>query len=327
MNILIEHNGVIPALKYGGTERAIWYLGKELTKMGHHVTYLVNKGSSCDFAPIIFYDKEKTLRKQIPPSIDIIHFLSKNSEPIDKPYIVTIQGNVNDHREFDINTVFVSKDHAARFGSISFVYNGMDWDDYGKPDLNNKRNYFHFLGDAAWRLKNVKGAIDIINATKNERLKVLGGTRLNFNMGFRFTISPRVKFYGMVGGEEKNRLLQGSKGLIFPVKWSEPFGIALIESLYFGCPVFGTPYGSLPEIINKEVGFLCNSKDRLAEEVQNVDSYSRQTCHEYARDIFNSKLMAEAYLKKYEMVLNGEQLNRVPPKLIKIQTDKFLEWH
>ena len=37
--------------------------------------------------------------------------------------------------------------------------------------------------------------------------------------------------------------------------------------------------------------------------------------------------MAEAYLKKYEMVLNGEQLNRVPPKLIKIQTDKFLECH
>ena len=327
MNILIEYNGVIPALKYGGTERAIWYLGKELTKMGHDITYLVNKGSSCDFAPILFYDKEKPLQEQVPPSTDIIHFLSKNAEPINKPYIVTIQGNVNDQREFDMNTVFVSKDHAARFGSTSFVYNGMDWDDYAKPDLNNKRNYFHFLGDAAWRLKNVKGAIDIINATKKERLKVLGGHRLNFNMGFRFTISPRVKFYGMVGGEEKNRLLQGSKGLIFPVKWSEPFGIALTESLYFGCPVFGTPYGSLPEIINKEVGFLSNSKDRLAEEVQNVDRYSRVTCHEYARDLFNSKLMAEAYVKKYEMVLNGEQLNSVPPKLITIQTEKFLEWN
>lgn len=327
MNILIEYNGLIPALKYGGTERAIWYLGKELTKMGHDITYLVNKGSSCDFAPILFYDKEKPLQEQVPPSTDIIHFLSKNAEPINKPYIVTIQGNVNDQREFDMNTVFVSKDHAARFGSTSFVYNGMDWDDYAKPDLNNKRNYFHFLGDAAWRLKNVKGAIDIINATKKERLKVLGGHRLNFNMGFRFTISPRVKFYGMVGGEEKNRLLQGSKGLIFPVKWSEPFGIALTESLYFGCPVFGTPYGSLPEIINKEVGFLSNSKDRLAEEVQNVDRYSRVTCHEYARDLFNSKLMAEAYVKKYEMVLNGEQLNSVPPKLITIQTEKFLEWN
>ena len=327
MNILIEYSGIIPAIKYGGTERAIWYLGKELTKMGHYVTYLVLKGSSCDFAPILFYDKEKTLSEQIPSSTDIIHFLSKNAEPVEKPYIVTIQGNVNDQREFDSNTVFVSKDHAARFGSESYVYNGMDWDDYGKPDLFNKRNYFHFLGDAAWRLKNVQGAIDVIKGTKNERLKVLGGTRLNLNMGFRFTTSTRVSFCGMVGGEEKLRLLEGSKGLIFPVKWSEPFGIALTESLYFGCPVFGTPYGSLPEIINEEVGFLSNSKNKLVEAVENVEHYSRVTCHEYARDIFNSKLMAEAYLKKYEKVLNGGQLNSVPPKLITIQTEKFLEWN
>ncbi len=326
MNILIEYAGIIPAIKYGGTERAIWYLGKELTKMGHHVTYLVLKGSSCDFASILFYDREKTLAEQIPPSTDIIHFLSKNAEQIEKPYIVTIQGNVNDQREFDINTVFVSKDHASRFGSDSYVYNGMDWDDYGKPDLFNKRNYFHFLGDAAWRLKNVQGAIDVIKGTKKEKLKVLGGTRLNLNMGFRFTISPRIHFCGMVGGEKKNQLLQGSKGLIFPVKWSEPFGIALTESLYFGCPVFGTPYGSLPEIINEQVGFLSNSKERLSEAVENVDHYSRVTCHEYARDIFNSKKMAEQYLKKYWLVLNGEQLNRLPPKLKKIQSEKFLEW-
>jgi len=326
MNILIEYNGIIPAIKYGGTERAIWYLGKELVKMGHHVTYLVNKGSYCDFASILFYDHEKTLAEQVPASTDIIHFLSKTAEPIKKPYIVTIQGNVNDQREFDTNTVFVSKDHANRFESDSFVYNGMDWEDYGKPDLFNKRNYFHFLGDAAWRLKNVQGAIDIIKGTKKERLKVLGGTRLNINMGFRFTTSTRVSFCGMVGGEEKLRLLQGSKGLIFPVKWSEPFGIALTESLYFGCPVFGTPYGSLPEIINSEVGFLSNSKEKLTEAVENVDHYSRVTCHEYARDIFNSKKMAEEYLKKYSMVLNGEELNKFPPKLKKIQQEKFLEW-
>ena len=217
MNILIEYNGLIPALKYGGTERAIWYLGKELTKMGHDITYLVNKGSSCDFAPILFYDKEKTLQEQVPPSTDIIHFLSKNAEPIDKPYIVTIQGNVNDQREFDMNTVFVSKDHAARFGSTSFVYNGMDWDDYGKPDLNNKRNDFHFLGDAARRLKNVIGAIDVIHAAKTDRLKVLRGKRLNLHWCLRFTMSPRLKFYVLFGVSNKNRLLPGSTVLFFPL--------------------------------------------------------------------------------------------------------------
>lgn len=326
MNILIVNPGIIPAIKYGGTERVIWYLGKELAKMGHKITYLVSVGSYCDFANVLFFNKEKSLSAQIPHFIDIVHFNFTPTEPIEKPYIVTIHGNCNDFREFNINSVFVSKNHADRFGAEAFVYNGLDWTDYSKPNLFNKRDYFHFLGKAAWRLKNVKGAIDVIKGTKDEKLKVLGGHRLNFKMGFRFTISPRIKFCNMVGGTEKNLLLEGSKGLIFPVRWNEPFGLALIESLYFGCPILGTPYGSLPEIVTAEVGFLSNSADTLSKEVKNIEQFSRARCHEYASDAFNSKKMAELYLDKYQRVLNGEQLNKLAPKLIEKQTKKLLVW-
>jgi len=326
MNILIVGSGIIPARKYGGIERVIWYLGKELSKMGHKVTFLVSRGSSCDFADVLFYDHGKKLSEQIPASIDIVHFNDMPSEWIEKPYIVTIHGNCNDFREFDLNTVFVSKDHANRFGSDSFVHNGLDWDDYGNPDLSGKRNKFHFLGKAAWSVKNVQGAIDVIKATKNEELMVLGGHRLNLKMGFRFTPGSRIHFYGMVGGEEKNSLLMKSKGLIFPVRWNEPFGLALIESLFFGCPVFGTPYGSLPEIVNPEVGFLSNKSDELVGEIENADRYSREQCHNYALELFNSKKMAGSYLEKYTKVLNGSKLNILPPQLIEKQTKKLLEW-
>ena len=326
MNVLLVHTGIIPAKKYGGIERVIWYLGKELTKMGHKVTFLVNKGSHCDFASILILDPKKSISEQIPLSADIIHFSFKPSEPIKKPYIITIHGNCNDFSGFDDNSVFVSKNHAKRYGSSSFVYNGLDWDDYGKPNLLNKRNYFHFLGKAAWRVKNVKGAIDIIKKTKSERLKVLGGYRLNIKMGFRFTISSRIGFCGMVGGEKRKLLLEGSKGLLFPVRWNEPFGLAVIESLYYGCPVFGTPYGSLPELITADIGFLSNSSQVLSEEIENSDRFSRQNCHNYALDQFNSRKMTELYLEKYLMVLNGEQLNKIPPKLIEKQTEKLLDW-
>jgi glycosyltransferase involved in cell wall biosynthesis len=238
-----------------------------------------------------------------------------------------MRGNRNDFHEFNINTVFISRNHAARFGSTTFIYNGLDWDDYGDPGLNNKREYFHFLAKAAWRLKNVKGAIDVIKKTKSETLKVLGGTRLNFNMGFRLTLSPRVSFCGSVGGERKNSLLRHSKGLLFPVKWHEPFGLAVIESLYFGCPAFVTPYGSLPELVIPEVGFITNNSSDMAEAIKQVDSYSRKRCHEYARDTFNSGNLAEAYLKKYELVMNGHTLNDKKPRLVKQQEEKFLEWH
>jgi glycosyltransferase involved in cell wall biosynthesis len=326
MNILIVNNTKIPVSNYGGTERVIWYLGKELNKMGHKVFYLVSPGSYSDFATVLNFDKEKSLSSQIPDYIDFVHFNINPEEEIRKPYLITKHGNFNDLKTFDVNTVFVSKNHANRFGSSSFIYNGLDWDDYGKPDLTNNRNYFHFLGNAAWRIKNVKGAIDIIKATKKEKLKVLGGNRLNINMGFRFTLSPRIGFCGMVGGEKKNKLLEGSKGLIFPVRWNEPFGLAIIESLYFGCPVFGTPYGSLPELVNSEIGYLSKSSKILTQEVENIEDYSRVKCHDYAVELFNSRKMAESYLEKYAIVLNGGQLNKVPPKLIEIQTKKFLEW-
>lgn len=326
MNILIVNNTVIPALRYGGTERVIWYLGKELVKLGHNVSYLVKQGSWCDFANVIFIDELRPIADQIPDDIDVVHLNFNVDTPLNKPYIVTVHGNRNDTGELDINSVFVSKNHAERYGSQSFVYNGLDWEDYGNPMLDNKRNYFHFLGDAAWRVKNIKGAINVILNTPKERLAVLGGTRLNLRMGFRLTLSPRIRFYGMVGGEKKLNLLQNSKGMVFPVRWHEPFGLALTESLYFGCPVLGTPYGSLPEIINNEVGFLSSKSEELTAAAININSFSRKHCHQYARDCFNSQIMAHAYLEKYETVLNGNTLNAAPPRLQIVQDVKFLPW-
>ncbi|WP_256010765.1 glycosyltransferase [Desertivirga xinjiangensis] len=328
MHILIVYPGIIPVTLYGGTERVIWYLGKELLQLGHKVTYLARKGSSCSFAPVIAFDPAKAISYQIPEDVDVVHF---NFSPGDlsrmtKPYVITMHGNTNDQSMFDRNTIFISKNHADRFGSEVFVHNGLDWSDYLKPDFFVDRQRFHFLGNAAWRVKNVRGAIDVITRTKNEKLDVLGGVRFNVKMGLRFTFSPRVRFYGMVGGEQKFELLNRSKGLIFPVRWHEPFGLAIIESLYFGCPVFGTPYGSLPEIVSAEVGYLSNNATKLLEAIESSAAFSSKKCHEYAVEMFNSKKMALSYLENYEKVLAGEMLNEYPPSLKEVQTVKFLDW-
>ena len=318
MHIAIVYEGVIPAKTYGGIQRSIWYLGNELVNRGHKVTYMVGAGSECPFARVIHLNDTRTVAEQIPEDIDIVHLChlsSKRRGEISKPYIYNLRGNIYDDRPLDLNTVFISANHAMRYGSETFVYNGMDWDDYGPVDLDAPRKYFHFLGKAAWRIKNVRGAIKIIHKTPREKLWVLGGYRLNINMGFRLTLSPRVKFCGMVGGMEKSSLIQGSKGLILPVLWDEPFGNAMTESLYFGCPVFATPYGSQKEIVIPEVGVLSDSSDELARAVMEVDSFSRKRCHEYARDNFNSGVMANGYLSIYERVLNGEKLHDKPPQL------------
>lgn len=325
MNILIAHYTKIPAVKYGGTERVIADLGRALTQMGHKVFFMVEAGSYCDFATVLPIEPGKPVEQQVPNFIDVVHFHFRPKTFTQKPYIVTAHGNAWPGEMLDKNTVFVSKNHAERHNSNCFVYNGLHWQGYGAVRRNNTRKYFHFLGDAAWRVKNVKGAIKVITHTPAERLMVLGGNRLNFRMGFRLTFSPRISFAGMVGGNKKLELLQQSKGLIFPVRWHEPFGLAIIESLYMGCPVFGTPYGSLPEIVHPSVGYLCTNSLEMAKAVLQTDSYDRVVCHEYSADNFNALNMAKAYVKKYEQVLNGVPLHNHHPAATAV-APKFLEW-
>lgn len=315
MHVLMVHpTAHIPVTTYGGTERVLWALGKELARMGHRVTYLVREGS-CPFAQVIAWDGERTLAEQMPGDVDVLHFHADppEGESLRKPYVFTFQSAGRSRSTLDRNTIFVSRSHARRFASDCFIHNGLDWDDYGSPDLGRERTYVHFLGDAAWRVKNVRGAIRIARAA-GETLYVLGGRRINFRMGFRLTLSPHVKFFGWVGGEEKLKLIGGSKGLVFPVRWHEPFGLAIIESLFFGCPVFGTPYGSLPELVPADVGHLSARAADLAEAVRNSGAFDRRRCHDYAVASFNSRVMALAYLSKYEKVLGGEPLNPVPPR-------------
>src|ERR671912_175456 len=139
MHICIVNNSVIPALVYGGTERVIWWLGKELVRLGHKVTYIVAPGSQCPFAEVVGYDSTLPLNKLIPADADVVHLHHLGNEKPLKPYLVTMHGNINEQYALEVNTVFVSENHAKRFGSSCFVYNGIDPDDYGKPRFDNSR--------------------------------------------------------------------------------------------------------------------------------------------------------------------------------------------
>jgi hypothetical protein len=85
LHILIAYWGIIPTPKYGGISRVIWHLGKELTQMGHKVSFLVEKGSYCDFARIITYDHNRTLASQIPEDVDLVHLQMSIAEDLPKP--------------------------------------------------------------------------------------------------------------------------------------------------------------------------------------------------------------------------------------------------
>jgi glycosyltransferase involved in cell wall biosynthesis len=302
----------LPAAAYGGIERVVWWLAKEQSAGGHEVVLLADAGSECPFAAVVLRDPHLPIEGQIPADADVVHFHNPYRGPLERPYLVTVHGNPRVGEISDRNAVFISRDHAIRNGSDVFVYNGLDPEAYGNPRLEWTRGYFHFLGKAAWRVKNVRGAIRVARKA-GLPLTVLGGRRLNVHMGFRFTPDRNVSFAGMVGGELKNRLLASSRGLIFPVLWPEPFGLAVVESLYFGCPVLATPYGALPELVPPDVGLLSASSDELADAARGIDAFSRRRCHEWVMDRFTARTMAAEYLKLYERVVSGEILNRQAP--------------
>ena len=311
MHVLLINNSPIPVYGYGGTERVIWDLGKTLARLGHQVSYLVPAGSHCDFGRVLPIDTARSWAEQIPDDVDIAHFQFNPHVELDRPYLVTEHGNARKPKPLPRNTVFLSRNHANRYGSTEYVYNGLDWEAYGPVDFERPRSRYHFLGKAAWSVKNVRGAIKVAKLAGVE-LDVLGGDRFQFKRGFRFTFSRQIHFHGMVGGEQKNSLLNGSRGLIFPVRWHEPFGLAIIESLYFGCPVFSTPYGALPELIGPEYGALASTAQELADAIRSR-VFDARACHAYAKQRFHARAMAETYVRVYERILDGEQLHQQAP--------------
>ncbi|MBL7827027.1 MAG: hypothetical protein JNJ57_10380 [Saprospiraceae bacterium] len=342
MNILLVCDCNLPVSAYDDKARMVWWLGKALFQLGHHVTLMLKDTVVCDFATTLVQNKQKSLNEQIPAHIDLIHFHCDPKTEPDRPYLITYHEVSSGARSFDPNTVFLSDRHAHMHHGSVFVYPGADFESYTPPDLGAKRIWYHFLGDAGKKGRNVRGAIDLTDKAGG-RLHVVGGTRVNFRQGFRIPLSTTARFHGALSPDGRDMIVNASKGLVLPVLWPEPFSLAVVESLFYGCPVFGTPFGALPEQLGKkpggkssqfptsgtveafysDYGCLSVKKTELVEAIRNVDEYEREKCHEYALSRFSSKRMAEEYLALYEKVLKGGVLHENPPAVEEGMSDKM----
>lgn len=301
----------IPPKDYGGTERVLWGLYQGQKSLGHEVKFITkNKSINPD---ALYFNEEQSLESQIEGWADIIHFHYPYHGDINTPFVCTEHSNSEVEKEYPINTIYLSSKHAENYSANCFVHNGLYWPDYGEPNFNPK-HYVHFLAKASWRIKNLQGSVRIAQKA-NIPIHILGGKRFNIRRNPYFYSSSKLTFHGMIGGKQKNELVRNSKGLIFPVLWHEPFGLAVIESLYLGCPILATPFGSLPDIITQEnLGLLSDSYSVLIEAVENIDRFDRRACHDHAQTYFSHVAMAKSYVQCYEKVLAGEALNAAKPK-------------
>ncbi|MEK6580584.1 MAG: glycosyltransferase, partial [Bdellovibrionota bacterium] len=159
-----------------------------------------------------------------------------------------------------------------------------------------------FLAKASWKVKNLTGAVQIARST-GLNLEVLGSRDLPWPLSVTKKLWFKgVRYRGMVDDGEKRAVLKNARALLFPVRWHEPFGIAITEALASGCPVFGTPYGSLPELVPQDVGCLSTQASDLAHALL-TRTFSPITCRARVLNGLTHLDMARGYERLYEKLL------------------------
>lgn len=119
---------------------------------------------------------------------------------------------------------------------------------------------------------------------------------------------------------------QNSKLFLFPLRWEEPFGLTLIESMSCGTPIVTYARGSTPEIVKDgETGFIVNPSDEdirgnwiikktgiegLCEAVERIYAMPeaeyrqmRLNCRAHVEKNFTVEHMVDQYVEVYKEIL------------------------
>jgi len=334
MHVTIYRPGKIPIPPpgYGGAQRVIYWLGKALVELGHQVTLIANARSHIPGAELrVIGENEKDPRawvRLVPGNTDIVQLFNTPVVEMPKPFLVRVGGNGRPGERFHPNTLFLSRNHAANHGSRHFVHNGLDPEDYAFSE--KREDYAVFLAKARWPVKNLHGAVQVARRAGLE-LRVIGSRNWPLNLHRLLPTIRGVRYGGTFGGPIKRDWLARARCLIFPVRWHEPFGIAVIEALASGCYVAATPYGSLPEIITPETGVLSARAGELAEAVKNPQRFNPRACRDRVlRGGFTIADCARGYLRYYERILThgslGEPDEPAPATRPGFVANQLLPW-
>lgn len=303
----------LPVSLYGGTERIVEWLARQLLLRGHEVTLLGPRGSFLPGVRSVVATNAREAGEAMPRDIDIVHAHGWTNARFDRPTLWTLHGNAPGS-SFEGNWNFISRDHARRHGRNTFVYNGIPVDEvYFQAAKGDRHLFFSRINRPG---KNVTRAIDLahrydigLDLAGGSRWELLTRSAVRREGAFFRSLSSRFRFHGMVGGWNKARLLAESRSLLFPIRWDEPFGLVVVEALLAGTPVIAAPRGAIPELMSDDVGFLCETDAEYGAAFEAVRTIDPGRCRDFAAATFPVGRMTDGYLELYRRILDGETLD------------------
>jgi glycosyltransferase involved in cell wall biosynthesis len=332
----------VPPKFYGGTERVVSYLTEALVDLGHDVTLFASGDSRTtatleaawpralrldpstrDVLAPHFLMLEKVRR--VAHEFDVLHFhldylpFSLFSQ-LDTPFVTTLHGRLDLPELQAVFNTFpkapvVSISDSQRLplpqaNWLDTIYHGLP-EKLLTPQTLKEPPYLAFLG----RLSPEKGA-DVairIAAQSGLPLKIAAKIDKADQRYFKMEIEPllsqaHVEFLGEISEQQKPGFLSGAKALLFPIDWSEPFGLVMIEAMACGTPVVAFNRGSVPEVIDHGVtGYICEDVQGAVGALQRLDDLSRTEIRAKFERRFSARTMARNYLDSYTSLLQASR--------------------
>jgi glycosyltransferase involved in cell wall biosynthesis len=115
----------------------------------------------------------------------------------------------------------------------------------------------------------------------------------------------RVVYLGSVGPLDRGRILGSGAALLHPIRFAEPFGLSVVESMACGTPVIAYRKGSMPEVVDEGVtGRLVSNVDEAVAAVASIGTLGRENCAAHARQRFSADRMVDDYLTIYRKIVS-----------------------
>jgi glycosyltransferase involved in cell wall biosynthesis len=329
----------VPPKLYGGTERIVAYLTDELVAMGHEVSLFASGDSITKARLEAAYPQalrlDPGIRDHIAPLVAMLETVAQRAHEFDVihlhcdylaypvlvrrgvPFLATLHGRLDlpelklVYKAFaDVPVVSISDSQRAPLPEARFVgtvYHGLPEQLLSPGD--GAGGYLAFLGrispekapDRAIRIA-ARAGMKLKIAAKIDRVD-----REYFAAEIEPLLAqPHVEFLGEIAEHQKSEFLGKAAGLVFPIAWQEPFGLAMIEAMACGTPVIALRNGSVPEVVDDRVtGFVVDDEGTAARVAGELQTLDRTLIRAVFEERFTARRMAKDYTRIYQELISA----------------------